>query len=134
MTGIVSVLKEELRRNPKAARPAFKTGLSGSRAEPFSLINICMKMREIINMVEQAQTVKPRFWFLSNEMIDEDIIAYHGTPHDFDKFDISKIGTGEGAAAFGHGLYFADNENIAKIYRDNISYQQVWLRTKPRTP
>ena len=49
------------------------------------------------------------------------ITAYHGSPHDFDKFDLSKIGTGEGAQAYGHGLYFAENEGVAKIYRDQLS-------------
>ena len=34
------------------------------------------------------------------------IRAYHGSPYDFPAFDISKIGTGEGAQAYGHGLYF----------------------------
>jgi len=48
------------------------------------------------------------------------ITAYHGSPHDFDKFDISKIGTGEGAQAYGHGLYFAENEGVAKSYRDQL--------------
>ena len=49
------------------------------------------------------------------------IRAYHGSPHDFDKFDISKIGTGEGAQAYGHGLYFAGQEGVAKSYRDALS-------------
>ena len=49
------------------------------------------------------------------------ITAYHGSPHSFDKFDLSKIGTGEGAQAYGHGLYFAENEKIAKDYRDTLS-------------
>ena len=49
------------------------------------------------------------------------IRAYHGTPHDFDKFDISKIGTGEGAQAYGHGLYFAEKEGVAKGYRDALA-------------
>jgi hypothetical protein len=49
------------------------------------------------------------------------IRAYHGSPHKFDKFDISKIGTGEGAQAYGHGLYFAGNENVAKSYRDALA-------------
>jgi hypothetical protein len=44
------------------------------------------------------------------------IKAYHGTPHLFDRFDISKIGTGEGAQAYGHGLYFAENPLVAKTY------------------
>jgi hypothetical protein len=48
------------------------------------------------------------------------IRAYHGSPHDFDAFDASKIGGGEGAQAFGHGLYFAGNENVAKSYRDAL--------------
>jgi hypothetical protein len=46
------------------------------------------------------------------------IRAYHGSPHNFDKFDITKIGTGEGGQAFGHGLYFAGNEDVAKSYRN----------------
>jgi hypothetical protein len=53
---------------------------------------------------------------------DEDgITAYHGSPHSFDQFDISKLGTGEGNQAYGHGLYFAGNEGIAKHYRDTLS-------------
>jgi hypothetical protein len=42
------------------------------------------------------------------------ILAYHGSPYSFDKFDASKIGTGEGAQAYGHGLYFAENEGVAR--------------------
>jgi hypothetical protein len=50
------------------------------------------------------------------------IRAWHGSPHDFDRFDMSKIGTGEGAQAYGHGLYFAENPAVAKEYRDNLRY------------
>jgi hypothetical protein len=46
------------------------------------------------------------------------IRAFHGSPHRFDRFDMSRIGTGEGAQAYGHGLYFADNEAVARTYRD----------------
>ena len=42
--------------------------------------------------------------------------VWHGSPHRFDKFDSSKIGTGEGAQAYGHGLYFADNPAVARSY------------------
>jgi len=49
------------------------------------------------------------------------IKAYHGSPHSFDKFSMDKIGTGEGAQAYGHGLYFAENEGVAKQYRDALS-------------
>jgi hypothetical protein len=34
---------------------------------------------------------------------------------------MSKIGTGEGAQAYGHGLYFAENPGVAKQYRDQLS-------------
>ena len=43
--------------------------------------------------------------------------VYHGSPHKFDKFDMSKIGTGEGNQAFGHGLYVAENQAVAKDYQ-----------------
>jgi len=53
------------------------------------------------------------------------IRAYHGSPHDFDRFDMSKIGTGEGAQAYGHGLYFAENEGVARGYRDALTNKAV---------
>jgi hypothetical protein len=49
------------------------------------------------------------------------IVAYHGSPHSFDAFDTSKIGTGEGAQAYGHGLYFAEGEGVARQYRDVLA-------------
>ena len=49
------------------------------------------------------------------------IKAYHGSPHSFDRFSMDKIGTGEGAQAYGHGLYFAENEGVAKQYRDQLA-------------
>lgn len=53
------------------------------------------------------------------------IRAYHGSPHSFSRFDASKIGTGEGAQAYGHGLYFAGNEDVAKAYRDALAARYV---------
>ena len=49
------------------------------------------------------------------------IRAFHGSPHTFDRFDMNKLGTGEGAQAYGHGLYFAEKEGVAKGYRDKLS-------------
>jgi hypothetical protein len=45
------------------------------------------------------------------------IRAYHGSPYDFERFDINRIGTGEGAQAYGHGLYFAENPAVAESYK-----------------
>jgi len=44
-------------------------------------------------------------------------IVYHGSPHKFDKFDAAHIGKGEGAQAYGHGLYFAESKDVAKSYQ-----------------
>jgi hypothetical protein len=53
------------------------------------------------------------------------MVAFHGTPHDFDAFDLSKLGTGEGHQAFGHGLYFAEAEGTAKHYRGALSRRGI---------
>ena len=43
--------------------------------------------------------------------------AWHGTPHKIQgNFDINKVGTGEGAQAYGHGMYFAESPDVAKTY------------------
>lgn len=49
------------------------------------------------------------------------IVAYHGTPHNIEgAFDISKVGTGEGAQAYGHGMYYAENPAVANEYRRTL--------------
>jgi len=54
------------------------------------------------------------------------IKAFHSSPHDFDRFDLSKIGTGEGAQVYGHGLYFAENPAVSGQggqYWQNFAHQ-----------
>jgi hypothetical protein len=51
--------------------------------------------------------------------------AWHGSPHEFDEFSLQKIGTGEGAQAYGYGLYFASSKAVAKWYRDKLSKYEV---------
>jgi len=56
---------------------------------------------------------------------DVAMTGYHGTPHKLPpepghplgRFRSDKIGTGEGAQAYGHGLYFAESPGVAKTYR-----------------
>ena len=63
------------------------------------------------------------------------ITVWHGSPHKFDKFDSSKIGTGEGAQAYGHGLYLAESPEVADGYRKalskNVSVNGAKLQTIP---
>lgn len=47
--------------------------------------------------------------------------AFHGSPHTFDKFSLHKIGTGEGAQAYGWGLYFAGRREVAEFYKKSLS-------------
>jgi hypothetical protein len=53
--------------------------------------------------------------------------AWHGSPYSFDKFTTDKIGTGEGAQAFGWGLYFTDLKDIAINYAKNLATQNINL-------
>ena len=60
-------------------------------------------------------------------------IVYHGSPHKFPptaknplgEFDPMKIGTGEGAQAYGHGLYFAEAPEVAKSYQPKAAWQVI---------
>ncbi len=62
------------------------------------------------------------------------MIAYHGSPHKFTKFDSSKIGTGEGAQAYGHGLYLAESPDVARQYADALGTHKTTIGGKPVTP
>lgn len=43
--------------------------------------------------------------------------AWHGSPYDFEEFDLGGIGGGLGQQAFGWGLYFAEKRNVAENYK-----------------
>lgn len=51
--------------------------------------------------------------------------AWHGSPYDFDEFDLGAIGTGEGNQAHGWGLYFAKNREVAQAYKDVLGIDSV---------
>lgn len=63
--------------------------------------------------------------------IEPNIIAYHGSPYDFDQFSLSKMNTGEGVQAYGDGLYFTDSEDIAKHYRDSVRFEKQLKGLQP---
>lgn len=57
--------------------------------------------------------------------------AYHGTPFKITrKFDLNKIGSGEGNQVYGWGLYFAEEKIVAKSYtkiEPSIHIPQVFI-------
>lgn len=69
----------------------------------------------------------------------QELITYHGTPHQFPateanplgEFDASKIGTGEGAQAYGHGIYLAEAPETAKMYKANRAYVGKTIAGQP---
>lgn len=70
----------------------------------------------------------------------DSIKAFHGSPHDFEKFSLEHIGTGEGAQAYGHGLYFAESQKTAKYYHDVLNEsrpgygEEIFINGKPFDP
>lgn len=88
--------------------------------------------RNMINYLLSAAGAIPLIPAASQ--VRKTIKAYHGSPHDFDEFSTEAIGTGEGAQAYGHGLYFAESEKVAKEYRDQLTKRDIdyeeWLMGK----
>jgi hypothetical protein len=96
----------------QAARLARQTALAGGRAT-----------------VAGGKALAPVAGdMLMNYMVKQKMIlpldVYHGTPHRFPptannplgEFDASKIGTGEGAQAYGHGIYTGGNIKTGEEY------------------
>ena len=71
--------------------------------------------------------------FIPPKLQGTQMTAYHGTPHTFPgtaenplgEFDPTKIGTGEGAQAYGHGLYLAEAPEVAKGYAVNLANRDM---------
>ena len=89
-------------------------------------ISIEPRIQEVEAPVEE---VKPIEVEKQTEVVESgnDLILSHGTRHDFDKFQLEKIGTGEGAQAFGYGLYFTDGSKIAEGYAKKLSEDNTGL-------
>lgn len=131
--------------NALMPKPAWESPLAGlgsyqwsreAGAEPnwFGrnvLSNISPEAMHAANFLVPGAKALPR--------VPNPIKAYHGSPHDFDKFDLSKIGTGEGSQAYGHGLYFAEHPGVAMAYKqerpsDYRDTEEVWSRPGDRRP
>ena len=56
--------------------------------------------------------------------------VWHGSPHDHNKFDSTKIGTGEGAQAYGYGHYFTDTKEVAEFYKGALQNSSITIDGK----
>ena len=115
-------------QNPKAAVQAAKEGLTETVSSPQNIARFAgqnFNPLELANALNKVGTMR-------------ELTVYHGTPHKFEptpdnplgEFTASKIGTGEGAAAYGHGIYVAENPAVAKDYQ---FMKQNWFDTDKAT-
>lgn len=132
----LEVMGEELRGKPRY-RPAEATQTDDMRAASEELADILAQEgidfrkaspKEIKDTVARYQAA--REGGLNQP-------AFHGSPHVFDKFSLDAIGTGEGAQAYGWGLYYSSRREIAEHYRDvltqreGVSVSIEWGKAKP---
>lgn len=74
--------------------------------------------------------------FLQSE-VEDAIRAYHASPFEFDRFDIGKVGTGEGrwypeyVGAQGHGMYFTSSPDAAEAYRTMLKEEALVRKGVP---
>lgn len=70
--------------------------------------------------------------YMARQGLLQPATVWHGSPHKFDAFDASKIGTGEGAQAYGHGLYLAEKPEVAGSYAEVLGGGKTYtLNGKP---
>lgn len=100
---LIYINKERLSNNPKN-QPPWLGGIKLSR----SFINSIPNETDLDNLRK-----KHNYQYYQS--------AWHGSPHDFDKFDLGAIGTGEGNQAHGWGLYFAKDKKVSDLYRRELS-------------
>ena len=96
---LIYINKERLSNNPKN-QPPWLGGIKLSR----SFINSIPNEKDLDKLREQHN-----YQYYQS--------AWHGSPYDFDEFDLGSIGGGLGTQAFGWGLYFTENKNVAEKYK-----------------
>ena len=119
------------RQNMSVLDPKQAAYLQGyQQGEPLSYLGMAAPFAAPA-VAAGAKAVAPKAGMaLENYMASQGLIqpltAFHGTPHTIrGKFDISKVGTGEGAQAYGHGMYFAENPSVAGEYAKNLSNRDI---------
>lgn len=71
---------------------------------------------------ENAVVVKP------DGDVTMSVRALHASPHSFRKFDTAFMGKGEGAQAYGWGLYFAENPKVNRSYLNQFAQDKATWR------
>ena len=113
LKGVATGVTEAV-RNPRMVAEALKQTGQRAMSGPLGLGEV---IGENVNMMR-----------VPGKPVMHELDVYHGTPHRFPateanplgEFDASKIGTGEGAQAYGHGIYLAESPEVAKDYATRL--------------
>ena len=131
-------LAQALYQDPKAVGKQMLEGYGQLLAHPVDTVN--NSLREMWTRAKSSpaglgevvgENINPLNWLKPRKALRQELDVYHGTPHTFDpeenaplgRFRSQKIGTGEGAQAYGYGLYFAENPDVAGEYRQIAGHQ-----------
>lgn len=108
----------------------FKTGQPGKAKSIDNIINTKIAEHSARSLSHNAQgRTSQNETAISLSSIQNELVnvnkkyeqrAWHGSPHDFDKFDLGYIGTGEGFNNHGYGLYFSKSKKIAQEYKKRL--------------
>jgi len=102
---------------PALRAGARAAGRGAQRAGQAAVQNLGPKVAELAESYMRRSGMAP------------EITTYHGTPHTFapepglplGRFRAEKIGSGEGAQVYGHGLYLAEEPAVATGYRERLT-------------
>ena len=75
--------------------------------------------RGLIGLPEAAQQRMQDY--VGDQMNVGGVTSWHGSPHVIDRFDATKIGTGEGAQAMGYGHYSGEKRGVGQAYADSVT-------------
>ena len=106
----------------------FKTGQPGKEKSIDNIINTKIAEHSARSLSHNAQgRTSQNETAISLSSIQKELAnvnekyeqrAWHGSPYNFNTFDLGAIGKGEGNQAHGWGLYFAKDRNVSEAYKD----------------
>jgi len=125
------------------AQPVTMASLQAARAARQAALRVGMAgeryaERVVPGIMERGGMPAQMLNALANRTVSP-LDVYHGSPHRFPptarnplgEFDASKIGTGEGAQVYGHGLYTAEAPAVATEYAKTLSSKSMTIDNQP---
>lgn len=95
---------------------------SGNGGADYSSASKPDKLTSVVNSIPWwLNEVKTKLILVNKVQQDDNTLdqkAWHGTPYNFERFDIGKIGDGVGDQVHGWGLYFAKDRKISEAYKE----------------